>query len=193
MISETKIANLALLKVGAKPPITSLQTDTSDNAILCRQFFGPVRDALLRSHPWNCAEHRRIITPLAEAPAFGYDNQYQLPVNPWCLRVLQVNEDDDQSGKWKVAGRRLLYNESTAKLIYTKRITDTNEFDPLLIDAFTLKLALKLAMPITQSERIVKNLVEELEGISLPEARSIDGQESSVQQIEADTWINSRY
>lgn len=192
-ISETEIANLALLKVGAKPPLTNLYTDTSDNAILCRQFFGPVRDAVLRSHPWNCAIHRKNITPLADAPVCDWDYQYQLPANPWCLRVLQVGTKENQPIAWTVEGRRLLCNESTTPLVYIKRITDTNEFDPLLIDAFTLKLAIKLAMPITQSARVVEGLIKELEEISLPEARSIDGQESSVQQMEVDTWIGARY
>lgn len=191
--NETDIANQALGKAGAKPPISSLATEDSDNARLCRQFFGSVRDAVLRSHPWNCAIHRRTITPLTDTPDFDWDYQYQLPANPWCLRILQVGTKEDQPIEWRVEGRRLLCNESTAPIVYIKRITDTNEFDPLLIDALVLKLALKLVMPLTSDLQMQKSLIEEIEMISLPEARSIDGQESSVREIETDTWIGSRY
>ncbi len=192
-ISDTDICNMSILKTGDKGTISSLPTDTSTNAILCRQFYGPVRDAVLRSHPWNCAIHRKTITALVEAPDSDYEHQYQLPTNPWCLRILQVGSIRDQPVKWRVEGRRLLTNEDSPPIVYIKRITDTNEFDPLLIDAFTLKLAIKLAMPLSAEPRILDGLVKELEEISLPEARSIDGQESSVQVIESESWINSRF
>ncbi len=191
-VSETDIANMALAAAGAKPPIVTL-TEDSDNARVCNRFFAAVRDAVLRAHPWNCAIHRKAITALATAPISDYDNQFQLPANPWCLRILQVGEIADQPVKWRVEGRRLLTNDSSVKIVYIKRITDTNEFDALLLDAFVLKLARKIVMPLTQSADMAKGLTIELEEISLPEARSIDGQESSVQQIVTRTWKDSRF
>ena len=192
MLSETDICNQAIAKTGAKPLISSL-TEDSDNARFCNIFYASVRDAVLRSHPWNCAIHRTTITALVAAPDSDYDHQYQLPANPWCLRLLQVGTLEDQPTRWKVEGRRLLTNEDSPPIVYVKRITDTNEFDPLLVDAFVLKLAIKLSMPLSKDPRIQKALIEELEGISLPEARSIDGQESSVQQIQTNDWIAARY
>lgn len=191
-LSETDIANMALMKVGAKPPIVTL-TEDSDNARLCNRFFASVRDALLRGHPWNCAIHRKTITALAAAPDSDYDHQFQLPTNPWCLRILQVGAVEDQPIEWRIEGRRLLCNESSVPIVYVKRITDTNEFDALLVDALVLKLAIKIVMPLTQNEKMAEWLIKELEGISLPEARSVDAQESSVREIVADTWENSRY
>ncbi len=191
-VSETGICNLALGKVGAKPPISSL-TEDSVNARLCNLFYPVVRDAVLRSHPWNCATHQRVITALSEGPVMNYDHRYQLPANPWCLRVLQVGTDEDQPTRWKVIGRLLLTDENSPPIVYVKRITDTNEFDPLLLDALVLKLAIKLVMPLTSNAKLQKGLIDELEGISLPEARSVDGQEQSVQRIQTTTWIDSRF
>jgi hypothetical protein len=191
-VSETDIANMALAAAGAKPPIVTL-TEDSDNARVCNRFFAAVRDAVLRAHPWNCAIHRKTITALAAAPDSDYDNQFQLPANPWCLRILQVGEIADQPVKWRVEGRRLLTEASSVKIVYIKRITDTNDFDALLLDAFVLKLARKIVMPLTQNAKTAEWLVKELEEISLPEARSIDGQESSVQQITVETWDFSRF
>ena len=191
-ISETNICNQALLKNGAKPAISSL-TEDSDNARLCNTFYASVRDAVLRSHPWNCAIKRTTLTALSEAPEMDYDHQYQLPTNPWCLRVLQVGKLEDQPTRWKVEGRLLLTDENSPPIAYIKRITDTNEFDPLLIDALVLKLALKMSMPLTSELRLVKALIEEIETVSLPEARSIDGQESSVQRIQTTEFLDSRF
>lgn len=192
-IDETGICNMAIMKTGSKDVISSFTSDSSNNAILCRQFYGSVRDAVLRSHPWNCAIHRTTPTALSATPDSDWDYQYQLPTNPYCLRILQVGEVEDQPIAWRVEGRRLLTNESSPPIVYVKRITDTNEFDALLVDVLTLKLALKLAMPLAANAQIVTGLIKELEEISLPEARSIDGQESSVQQIQTDTWIGSRF
>lgn len=192
MPSETDICNMALMKIGAKPLISAL-TEDSDNARLCNTFYKAVRDAVLRSHPWNCAIHRTTLTALSTDPDSDWDHQYQLPTNPYCLRLLQVGILDDQPVRWTIEGRRLLTNEDSPPIVYVKRITDTNEFDPLLIDALTLKLALKLAMPLAKNPNIVKSLVDELEGISLPEARSVDGQEQSVQRMQTSEFIDARY
>lgn len=192
MPSETDICNQALLKVGAKPPIGTLGED-SENARLCNTFYASVRDAVLRSHPWNCAIHRTTITAIVATPDSDWDHQYQLPANPYCLRVLQVGSFVDQPTRWTIEGRRILTNENSPPIVYIKRITDTNEFDSLLLDALVLKLAIKIAMPLTKKDNIVKSLVDELEGISLPEARSIDGQEESVQRMQVETWDQARY
>ena len=115
-ISETDISNLALMNLGIKKPIDNILTDDSNEARYCRRFYAPARDAMLRSHPWNCAIHRKTVTPLADAPDSDYDHQFQLPANPHCLRVLQVGELADQPIEWKVEGRRLLCNESSTCL-----------------------------------------------------------------------------
>ena len=88
-LSETQICNMGILKTGSKVTISAL-TEDSDNARLCNTFWGPVRDAVLRSHPWNCAIHRTTITAMSDTPDSDWDYQYQLPVNPYCLRILQV-------------------------------------------------------------------------------------------------------
>ena len=193
-ISETGIANLAVMSLGIQTPITNLATDDSNEARYCRRFYAPMKDAVLRSHPWNCAIHRTTLTPLSVTPDSDWDNQYQLPANPHCLRVLQVGEIEDQPVEWVVEGRRLLCNEGTSvEIKYIKRITDTNEFDALLVDAIALKMAIKICMPLVKSQKIKDSLIKELEMVVLPEARTIDGQEGSTQQYIVDDWERSRY
>ena len=193
-ISKVDICNLGILATGDKTQINSL-TEDSTNARLCSKFYPMVLDALLRSHPWNCAIARKVITPLAEAPVSDYDVQYQWPVNPYCLRVLWVGEDrDDPPIVWEPEGRKILTNAGkNIKIRFIKRITDTNEFDALLVDALVLKLAIKLAMPLTNKPEVKKALVEELETLALPDARTIDAQERSQQTMRQTQWNRSRY
>ena len=194
MPSETDICNMAVLGIGAKPKISSLSED-SDNARLARAFYQPTVDAVLRSHIWNCAIERPAssVSPLATGPDTDYDYQYNLPVNPYCLRLLKVGEDDDQPTLWKLEGRKFLYNSDSAKIVYIKRITDTNEFDPLLVEAIVNRLQIKFAPSLAKGSRaMVKDLLEEYEVITAPIARTIDAQESCHQQMVTDDWINVR-
>lgn len=193
MPSEVDICNMALLGVGAKPKIASLIED-SDNARLARQFYAPVRDSVLRSHIWNCAIERpsSALTPLTATPDTDYDYYYQLPVNPYCLRLLRVGTNEEQPTDWKVEGRRFLCNLSSAQIVYIKRITDTNEFDPLLVDAIVNRLQIKFAMPLTNSRALVEALAQEYEVITAPIARTIDAQESSHQEFVTDDWLTAR-
>ena len=191
-VSEVDICNMGLLGVGAKPKIVRLGED-SDNGRLCNQFYASVRDAVLRGHLWNCATHQKIITALVDEPVMNYDHQYQLPTNPWCLRVLQVGMDDDQPTRWKVLGRRLLTDEDSPPIEYIKRITDTNEFDALLVDAISIRLSIKFATPLTNSRKMTTDLIEEYERITLPLARTIDGQESSGDVFVTEDWQTARW
>lgn len=191
-ISEVDICNMGLLEVGAKPKIASL-TEDSDNARLCNQFYAPVRDAVLRGHLWNCAIHRATVTALADAPDSDYDHQYQLPTNPYCLRLLQVGDSDHQPTIWRVEGRKFLTDEDSPPIVYIKRITDTNEFDALLVDAISIRLAIKFATSVTNSRKMTTDLIEQYERITLPLARTIDAQETSGDAFITEDWQTARW
>jgi len=194
MPSNTDICNMALLGIGASPKITSLSED-SENARLANAFYQPTVDAVLRSHIWNCAIERPAssISPLATGPDTDYDYYYNLPSNPYCLRLLQVGEADDQPTLWKVEGRKFMYNSSSAKIVYIKRIVDTNEFDPLLVEAIVNRLEIKFAPSLAKGSRsMVKDLIEEYEIITAPLARTIDAQESCHQQMVTEDWVAER-
>ena len=191
-VSEVDICNMGLLEVGAKPKIASL-TEDSDNARLCNQFYAPVRDAVLRGHLWNCAIHRTTVTALVDAPDSDYDHQYQLPTNPYCLRLLQVGDSDHQPTIWRVEGRKFLTNEDSPPIVYIKRITDTNEFDPLLVDAISIRLAIKFATSVTNSRKMTADLIEQYERITLPLARTIDAQETSGDAFITEDWQTARW
>ena len=194
MPSETDICNMALLGLGANPKIASLVED-SVNARLCRQFYQPTIDALLRSHIWNCAIERpeSSLTPLTTGPDTDYDYYYQLPTNPWCVRLLRVGAKEDQPTDWKVEGRKFLYNSDTAKVIYMKRITDPNEYDPLLVEAIVNKLQIKFAPALKIKRDTVQGLLEEYEVITAPIARTVDAQEDAHREFITEDWQTARW
>ncbi len=191
MATEVSICSNALRRLG-DDPITSL-TDDSERARLCNAFYEDARDACLRSHPWNFAITRASLTQLSDSPVYGYDYQYALPTNPYCLRVLAMEFEDYifKVENFSTQGRVLLTDEETAKIIYIARITDTTLFDSLFVDTLITKLASDLAYPVTNSLKVQEQMYR-LYQLKLSEARSIDGQEGFIDDLVSDTFTDFR-
>ena len=73
MASVVEICNGSLNQLGATT-ILSL-TEDSKNARLCNQRYTQVRDAVFRSHPWNCLQKR---VELAADKVYLNDSTYSL-------------------------------------------------------------------------------------------------------------------
>ena len=191
MATEVSICSNALRRLG-DDPITSL-TDDTERARLCNSFYADARDSVLRMHPWSFAITRASLAQLTDKPAYGFTYQYALPTNPYCLRVLGMEYEDYifKVENYSTQGRVLLTNESTAKILYVARITDTTQFDALFVDVLTAKLAVDLVYPITNSANL-QTQMQKLYQLKLSEARSIDGQEGFIDDLVSDTFIDFR-
>ena len=88
-------------------------------------------------------------------------------------------------------GRVLLTDESTAKILYIARITDTSLFDSLFVDLLTAKLSINLAYAITGSLKVQEQMYLLYTKI-LSEARSVDGQEGFIDDLVSDTFTDFR-
>ena len=198
MPSVVDICNEAMDLLGAAT-ITSL-TENSKEARLCNRRYETVRDHVLRAHPWNCAITRKTLAKDTDAPAFGFNSQFTLPTDPYCLRVLSFwnsNVDNelaayDSNVMFKVEGRKVLTNESTCKITYIARLTDSEQFDTLLSSAIAHRLAGETAYAITGSNNLSQGILALYES-RLKEARTMDAMEGHPDQIQADDFLNVRY
>ena len=197
MASGVDLCNRALDLLGAAN-ITSL-TENSKEARLCNGNFDDVRDAVLRSHPWNIAITRRELAKDSDTPAFGFSFQYSLPTDPFCLRVLSfwnsnVNNDVaayDSNVMFKIEGRKVLSNEGTCNIIYIGRVTDTEQYDSLLNKAISARLAAEIAYNITGSNSVSQGMIAIYED-RLKEAKGVDSMEGFPEQPQADDFTNIR-
>ena len=193
MASVVSICNSALNQLGAAS-ITAL-TDNSKNARLCNARYETIRDAVYRSHPWNCLIRRKQLAQDTATPAYGFKFQFTLPSD--CLRLLGL---DAYNSDHKVEGRKILCNESTIKISYVAQITDPNELDVLTRETISAGLAADLAYAITANLQVSK-LMQEKYQFKLSEARHTDASEGynvdpnngQVDQILTEDFINSRY
>lgn len=173
MASEVDIINSALNMIGASNIIS--RSEDSKSARVTNQRFDYVRDAVLRAHPWNCAVTRRSLAPDSETPAFDWSYQFTLPTDPYCLRVLRLDYLDVE---FRVEGRKIVTDESTINLIYVARVTDTNEWDQLLIEAIAARLAADVSFTLSQSTSLTQNMYALYES-KLKEARFVDATEGT--------------
>lgn len=174
--SKTAICNLALAHLG-EARIESLDEDNLASRA-CSLHYGPTRDMVLRSHRWNFAQTRTVLSELADAPAFGWAHQYELPAD--CLRVLEVNDSefgDIISEEYIIEGRVILTDSDSVNLVYVKRIEDVSQFDALFVEAFALKLAIVLSETIRGTTGKTADLTQQYEAKTGPLARRVDANE----------------
>lgn len=184
--SEIQICSNALLLLGAET-INSFD-DESDRAKLVSNLWDNGRDAVLRSHPWNCAETDVVLSPDVAPPAFGWAYKFQLPGD--CLRVLGVGEEGD-SVRYRIKGRKLYMDESELKLTYLYRNVNIPSYDALLVEALTAYMAMTCAYPITKSASTQKTMAD-LYAFKLRQARTTDGLEQPTEDVGDTPFINVR-
>lgn len=178
MATAVSICSNALLMLGDKP-INSF-AEASDRAKLAANLWPQLRDYVLRSHPWNCAVKRQVLSPLTEAPAFGFSYAFLLP-SDW-LRTLQIGEDGERP-EYRIESRSILMNEGTCKLRYIWRNDNPATWDALLVHAMTLVMKAAFAYPITQAGSI-EQLAQQVLAPILKQARAVDGQEDDVDYLD---------
>jgi hypothetical protein len=184
MTSTVEIANNALQKLGAEA-ISSL-SDNSDRARAISRIYAQELRAELRAHPWNCAIKRVQLAALEDAPAFGPAYQYQLPSD--CVRILTSVLVTD----WQIEGRKLLTDDpGPLDLRYVYELTDPNEMDPLLIDAFSSRLAWKVATRVVDSNTMTA-AARQMYMDTLGAARKANAFENISAEPPEDSWLTAR-
>ena len=193
MASTVDICNGALNQLGATT-ILSL-TEDSKNARLCNSRYTQVRDAVFRSHPWNCLQVRVELASSTTTPVWGYNFKFDLPGD--CLRLLKILDFDSN---YQVEGRAILSNNETMKILYISRIEDPNQYDELLRETLSAALGADIAYAITSNNTTSQNMLVTYQE-KLKDARFVDsteGQNISQENgmsdaVDAGTFINSRF
>ena len=202
MPSESDLLNDALGQIGATP-INAIDDGTT-NANYCQRFYPALRDGLLRSAHWNFATGRVELAQEATTPAFEFAYQYALPAD--CLKVREYYGGSPSTGdgtdlallearqlaKWKVEGRKLLTNDGEVMIVYTRRITNPDEWDSTFYQLVSTWLAAKLANAIPKDARKASELLKQAVDMLLPLATAVDGQEGSIEAFQVTELIRGR-
>jgi len=191
MPSEVEICRMALDLIGDYA--LSDLAEGSKQARLCKRNYAPMRDAVLRAHPWNCALKRTVLPKDAAAPAFGFLHRYTLPAD--CLRLLPLTADGAFGGApvaHRIEGRKLLCDAGAPlPVVYVRRVADSADFDAALVQAIAARLAWQIAYNLTGS-RTKQAEVGQVYREILREARRVDGMEGTPEPQTESAWLRAR-
>lgn len=193
--SPVDICNLALDHL-KEAPISDIENPITPTEVICARWYDQSRKALLRKHPWNFATKRAALPQLAQAPAFEYSKQFQLPSD--FLRLVAIGEFGTQKryqledGKILTDDINSLFTDGGALPIrYIYNFTTVTGMDPLFIDLLAIELAMSISFQITGSNtrgQALMGLMKEM----APQAYAIDGQERPPVRIERSKSIRAR-
>lgn len=133
---------------------------------------------------------------IRQSPAFDYSYLYSLPTD--CLRVITIDERQS-SPEWRIEGGKILSNTDTSiQLRYVKDVTDYTEMDVDFYDCLSLLLAWDICNLITGDDQMKRALYTDLYGGDgkaglLGSAKFDDAVEDSMQMVESNEWIASRF
>jgi hypothetical protein len=185
--TPVSICSNALLMLGDNP--LSSFNDDSDRARIASNLWEPVRDFVLRSHPWNCAIKRVTLSPDVAAPEFDWAYQYTLPED--YLKALSIGEHQ-REGEYRIEGRKLLADDNPLLLRYVFKNTNTGSYDTMLVWALTSCMRAVFAYPITQSGSMEELLTQTLRPV-LRQAKAVDGHEDTPEQLGDNPIVAARF
>lgn len=186
MATKVEICNLALTQLGADR-ITAIDED-AENARKLNAVYDPVLRALLRKYPWNWASKEATLATLAETPVnTEYTYIYQLPSD----YIRMIKTDLDETDDYKILGRKIYCNESSLIIKYVYYCTDPNEYDASFVDVLAARLASELAFAISGDKQLAK-MADDIYRDKLREAKTIDGQEETPDELTANEWLDAR-
>ena len=201
--SEVAICNQALGWLGAEL-IISLDDDSVE-AKLCKANYAPLRDTVLEEREWTFAVKRLTASTIQEGPLYGFDKAFQIP--PEVIRVLQVSRagDDVQAGgsaggdrhgtgqgretriDWLREGQTIVANNADKIFIRALvRIEDTTRFTPAFGQCLAARLAMDLAIPLTNSEKMQRSMAA-MYGEKITLAASSDGLQGRSYRVRSDS------
>jgi len=206
--SPVAICNIALGWLGGDL-IISLDDQTVE-AKLCKANYEPLRDAVLEEREWTFAVKRLEPVETTGLPLYGYDKTFQIP--PEVIRVLQVSRAGEVDsgilveGSFKSATRGgtgtgretriewaregdLIFANNSARIFMRAlvRIDDTTKFSPAFDQVLAARLAMDLALPLTNSSKYQQEAAR-MYGEKMALAAASDGMQGRSQNVRSDAF-----
>lgn len=195
MSSKIGIWNMALGFLGTRT--VAAEDENTPEAIQCGLYWDNARRQALRDFPWNFAQRRAWLAPVA-VPA-GWDREYRhayaLPVD--CLKAIQVLHEGQSESHFVLAHDAartctvVLTNVEAALLCYSADVQQVQVFDDLFQSVLARKLSALLCIPLLKASTNTMVELEKLYRDALAGATGANASER-LEQVSDDSWLMAR-
>lgn len=160
----SRIANIALQRIGISRRMTNVCTDVTEDASVMRTHYARAVEETLRDFPWPFATRYAALSVVGGTSTTAYvrDWQYAYRVPTDCVfarRIAVVREGaidptaPPHAESYDTVGGLILTNQASAILEYTARPECTAQLgEPLFVEALEWKLAGMAAIPLSKIE-----------------------------------------
>lgn len=183
-ISKTDIVNAALRHLGAQR-VTSIDENVP-RAKVIKDIYDTVRLKLLEEMKPSFAVKRASLSRSATDPDFGYEYQYELPVD----FVTAVKENNGYI--YEIEADKVLSDENVIHLIYIFDQDNVARFTPAFAKAFYMTLAAEASYTLTESQSN-RDALWKQSRVAIEEAMSSDSQQDDTGYVlEPDVFLGGR-
>jgi len=175
--SWTQICNRALGRLGSNT-IADLADGTKE-AEYCGRFLPEAIEYVLGQWDFKFARKRLRLAPNAEKPEFGWDYQFNYPMD--CIRLIKVyggfskRPEESEYVPYEVENGKILCDSDALQIIYIARPDDPNQFPQTVRKAVSTHLAYLLSTAIASSEQLTALIAAESQ-TTLEIAKRVDAQ-----------------
>lgn len=149
MTSYVEVFNLASARLGG--PIVSSLDSPAPAVQRFNAIIDEIRRETLEEFPWRCAVAYASPSLLTTNDSWEYEFAYDLaPYN--VLRIVETSADSTFGSDWEHVGDVLYSHDEGLKIKYVKDLVDPAKFSPTFTRALAARMAVELAVPITNSE-----------------------------------------
>lgn len=171
MRSKIDIYNGALGRIGVRP-LTG-PADQRDEAVACEKYYTAAVERVLAYSNFQCSVKRAELARILPHPPFGFKYNYELPPDFMHLtEAYRIRRD------YSIEGGKFLTDNERCRIIYVRRIDNPAEFSPEVAECVILSLAAKLAAEFSNNPELPAKIIQELEGVALPHARTTDSMQA---------------
>lgn len=196
---EVSIYNLALNAIGTRSNVAT-PTENSREAEVCRLWFGPVRDRVLRAAPWTSTkawmrlalrkERDSDAAWVTDDPEPGFLFAYAPPQDMIAPRYLAGYQRFSLSS-YPGNKMAIMTNQQDALLCYSKQQTVIGLWDVGLQMAVTYALASYIAMPLHGKAQRAQNALGQANQLIMT-AREEDANDDEARVATIPDWIMAR-
>jgi hypothetical protein len=185
MASKVEIANLALEMVAARE-INSF-TDGSVNASIIARWYPRTLRYCLNKSLWTFATKRVDLVATSDTipwNSYGMDYSYAYPSDK--VRIFGYSYP---RARVREEATWILSDTDGLGCLYVYLNDNPETYTPEFEEALATKIAADIAFKVTTDESVTKAMIEKFQSIALPEALSVNSQNSTPTSVIDDEWL----